>query len=147
MKKRAQPGKSILYDATLPRSLRQQWLLDYTVARYTSKNRSTSDNGKCIYSHSRHTGCAIGVHLPKSLRVRLDRPDKRASANVRAPSIWLRLPEMLQDLGQAFLARVQNLHDYSPNWNATGLSERGLIEAQEIANIYYLKNPTRQCHD
>jgi len=142
MKKRAQPGKSPLYDTSLPLEQRRQWMLDYTIARYTTKNRSVRRSGRCLYAHPRHVGCAIGVHLPKALRIQLD---SSKGAEVKNDFIFNALPVALQDLGRYFLQAIQTLHDLNSNWTSAGLSAQGLIEAQSIAASYYCrKDPTKQ---
>lgn len=108
--------------------------LEETVKYYSEdiNRRCVSAAGRCLYDPTKagkehvSEGCAIGRKVSTELQIKLD--DIGGISNCDAFEI---LPEELQELGQEFLIQIQDLHDFSKNWNELGLSEKGV----EMVNI------------
>lgn len=107
-------------------SLRQKRrnLLNETKNHFNLGNRSQS-GGKCKYAG---VGCAIGRKIKnKRLCAILDGKSDSGIATV-----FSKIPKSLRELGIDFLGMVQELHDDEKNWTATGLSEIGKENVNEI---------------
>lgn len=109
-------------------------LLEETAAFFNSGNRSTGPDGhSCLYwSPSNQEGCAIGRLIKdKELCKKLDGEFKDDSS-VGSDEVFARLPIEIQEYGQVFLAELQALHDYHPNWDRDGLSQFGKNKVSSI---------------
>lgn len=101
-------------------------LLEETAAHFNSTNRSTNKDGGCNYYpvNSNSEGCAIGRKIADKEICKL--LDSRGHYIHRNDAFNL-LPKELQELGQEFLKRLQNLHDSEGFWDEKGLTEAGLL--------------------
>lgn len=106
-------------------------LLINTVSRFSLKNRGINKNGKCSYT----SGCAIGVEVRKSVAEKLE----KKGYGISNPGEYKLLPNRLKRMGIEFLEEIQNMHDFSGNWNERGISERGKSKANEIIDNFRLK--------
>lgn len=101
------------------------------LGHYNSTNRGIKKGmsyggNACSYV----AGCAIGRKIEdKALCATLD-----AQGDSSADKVFDMLPLDLQKLGKEFLADVQGVHDSFDNWNETGLTSEGEIEARNVAN-------------
>ena len=123
-------------------------VLDDTIAHFNLKNRSViyatkSFGGRCKYfsvaggGEGEIRGCAIGRLIQdKGLCRRLD--DETPTTSVSNPVVFEQLPPELQELGQDFLSRLQNLHDIEGNWDEKGLSEEGKSYVADIRACFGL---------
>lgn len=115
-------------------------LLEETAAHYNSDNRCESGTS-CVYSpttvglEGKTEGCAIGRKLPKELAIKFDEISKNnddMGGVISHHSLFDLLPNELKDLGADFLTDLQQLHDLTWNWDATGLSSSGLEDVNNI---------------
>lgn len=110
------------------------------MVEYYSENtnrRCVSESGNCYYNpvaakkQNISEGCAIGRKIPRELQEELDK-----LGGVSNNEVFEKLPVELQKLSQNFLTKIQNLHDYSINWNKLGISERGVEEVNDIKAVF-----------
>ena len=86
--------------------------------------------------HSNTLGCAIGRHiLDKGLCKKLD---NMSNGSVILDEVFELLPDNLKELGKNFLFEIQKLHDNKYNWNADGLSEKGVVAKNNIIQEFNL---------
>ncbi len=112
--------------------------LEETINHYNINNRCVTKTDTCLYSpiKNKSKGCAIGRHIrDKKLCKKLDKFGILENS-VNNDEVFDLLPKKLQRLGQSFLIEIQNLHDYTPNWNETGLSEQGKIAVKRIKKLF-----------
>lgn len=114
---------------------RLNFLLD-TAEYYNSKNRAIGKDKLCVYSCTNESkGCAIGRFLPKAMARKFD---NYSNSSIQNNEIFNSLPEDLQNLGQDFLLKIQELHDGKSYWTLKGLSSDGKTKVQNIKNKFYL---------
>lgn len=109
---------------------------------YTSETRSIfydTERGltKCRYNNPTGAcGCAIGRRIPDvALRIALDGMETPfMGTGVSNPDVFEKLPADLKIFGEAFLFKLQGLHDNPHNWNEWGISSLGQEAAQELAD-------------
>lgn len=125
---------------TMQRSETRQELLDNTVNYFNSKNRAY-DRGRdaCKYRVKHGVGCAIGREISSKLARELDCGGAEGTA-VNNKRVFSELPKRLQNMGKAFLSRIQRLHDGEDCWNDDGISKYGLDRVSEICNNFELVN-------
>lgn len=115
--------------------------------------RCTTGSGQCYYNPASvnkqeiSEGCAIGRHLPQSLKEKLDKwyGSEGAIEDVYEDDEETGIkpeefPESLIDLGLKFLTDIQCLHDYENHWQKSGLTEAGKEYVDKIKDKYNL-NP------
>jgi len=115
-------------------TLTRTWFLDNMVAYYSEdpENRRSVGIQGCLYRAEDGSKCAIGRWIPD------DKYNPRIEGTVASAScVFSCLPEQVCELGDDFLASVQNLHDQDPYWNKTGLSKLGREQLATIRSIYY----------
>jgi len=115
----------------------QEEMLNDTINHFNSSNRSKVE-GKtgCTYlpAHSNSQGCAIGRLIEdKALCKEFD---SFGVSGVGNEKVFEKLPLELKYLGQNFLNRVQQLHDWGHFWSEGGLNDRGLREVENIKNNF-----------
>lgn len=117
---------------------RRTAVLQDTVQYYSQdpEGRRCKDLNECCYSpktigkEATSEGCAVGRLLPTELQELLDRDFE--GIGVSNDHLFYALPQEIQDLGQAFLARLQFLHDIEEYWDSEGLTESGKEYARQI---------------
>lgn len=123
---------------------RRKEFLSGALKYYTKDvNRRCVTKNNCYYSpesmcNKNSDGCLIGRWLTPELKLELDSNKYTKGANVSTQIVFSRLPTVLQNLGQIFLARCQNLHDMPKFWTSTGLSEYGKHEVKNIIEEFEL---------
>ena len=115
----------------------RQELLDNTINHFTSLNRSSDIEGNCKYLSVNGCRCAIGLEIPKTKARIFD--DLKNDNPVCRDEIFENLPKRLQKMGASFLSAIQRLHDTDEYWNKEGLSAKGLVEVEGIADMYELE--------
>lgn len=108
-------------------------LLEETAAFFNSGNRSTGPDGhSCLYWSQSSQGCAIGRLIEdKELCRKLDGSFSDDSS-VTNGEVFACLPVEIREYGRVFLAELQSLHDYLPNWDKDGLSQFGKNKVSSI---------------
>ena len=118
---------------------------------YYSENinrRCTDEYGNCYYNPASvgkeeiSEGCAIGRHLSKELKEKLDKLFGSEGAIEEVYEDVLvdneDFPSDLISLGLVFLRDIQLLHDYHTHWKVGGLTELGELRVSLIKNQYEL---------
>lgn len=104
-------------------------LLDETAKFFNLGNRCVH-HLKCRYFIEGMAGCAIGRLIEdKELCREFDRLDWPGVSNNHTFGL---LPLDLQEYGQDFLSKLQDLHDIESNWDENGLNLNGKIRYNKI---------------
>ncbi len=122
-------------DTTLSIEAKRLKVLEDT-CEYFNVSKRNADGFTCRYNpiHEKTEGCAIGRLIKdKALCAKFDELEAFESG---VDYVFDELPEDLQELGQEFLARLQDLHDDVDNWTETGMSDDGLEQKDSIKNNY-----------
>ncbi len=116
---------------------REKAFLDYVAEFYNLNNRAETPSGGCVYRALENSpGCAIGQFLP----VELQRKCYGSITDIYyyRPEEFNHFPDWMQEMSIDFLLEVQQLHDVTPYWSETGISEYGRQKYASIAKRYNL---------
>lgn len=89
--------------------------------------RARRPGGSCYYTHP-ETGnhCFIGRHLDPPM------PPDSVLNGKGVTYVFELLPEEVRELGEVFLERCQQLHDFPGYWTDEGLSEPGKAALKDL---------------
>lgn len=120
---------------------RMHKLLQETIEHYNSNNRSSTNNGLCVYIPDggvKSEGCAIGRKLPKKYKSLIIKEELN-TWDVKTLFSSLGRPKIFENIPIQFLTEIQLLHDTPEYWNEKGLSKKGVDYASALASDYSLK--------
>ncbi len=115
-------------------------IIEETAQSYTLKNRSVSiGTNQCVYLGDKDTRCAFSrccMDDPDTNNILRHNQQKTAGELLRNfPEDQLLKPEYLgHDL--TFWNRIQDLHDWSPNWDENGLTGIGQYAVETLRMEY-----------
>lgn len=124
-------------------SFQRVLFLGHTINFYHAKNRAIHPDNFCVYGALENSpGCAIGKHMMAENAKMLD----GAGCDISVSWIYSQghkdtLPVWMQELGEQFLLKVQDIHDETYYWNDKGLSEHGIKETNLIIDAFNLPVP------
>lgn len=107
--------------------------LDSRLAVYLADPKQRAANPgempSCLYRASGGRKCFIGQDIP-------DEVYKASFEQMSISQVINMLPVDIQELGDLFLHRCQQLHDNYVNWTDEGLSDMGRLDYNDIVSIF-----------
>jgi hypothetical protein len=99
-------------------------------------------HGKSLHLNTK--GCFVGALLPPKVREYLD-DNSYGSVSDIIGDVPEMLPKIIKD-NEGLMCRFQYLHDINDNWDANGLTERGVYVLENIIREYKLdEEPFKKC--
>lgn len=115
------------------------------IRTFTNGPRSMHPNQQvCVYSGTYkeegkpavHTGCAIGILIPRKLAAHLD---SFLNSAVCYDEVFALLPPHTRALGQEFLSELQALHDCARNWKHPHSNPAGPLTKDGERDVAYIE--------
>ncbi len=118
----------------------REQVLKETVEFYNLGNRAIQGDN-CYYITNCGNKCAVGRLLTDKECHRIENFSITGIGDFYASEFEEYLPEKVAELGQEFLGKLQELHDWANNWTETGISKEGIEVANNIIKRFKLELP------